>query len=267
MGAVILVLSSFPAFAQSPAPPPAPLDSNTTVPPHPDRFAAVPDVIGDPAARAAELDRWIRDFEGWREWSAEWRGRPEPGLFTGYRPRRDMPEPPVWLAARCATTVDDAELMTRACRLLAEWRDGDVAAETVREARADATERREEASKTRFWEHIHVDLFWPALQWQAGIYGVAGMHAATSIRGRWQVFVAPGAMLLNLPTRNGHRAWKVAANYGIGYRLIDFTFPGGRPAVLHVNLAKTWILSSTADLAVGRTVDVIGLSVTFRRTP
>jgi hypothetical protein len=72
-------------------------------------------------------------------------------------------------------------------------------------------------------------------------------------------------MLLNVPARNGGRVWKVAANYGIGYRVMDFTFPGGRPAELHLNLAKMWMVSDAAEAATGRTIDVIGFSVTFKR--
>jgi len=112
-----------------------------------------------------------------------------------------------------------------------------------------------------------MDLLWPALQYQNSIYGVIGMHVATKVAGRWQVFTAPGALLLNLPTRNGARAWKVATNYGIGYRLFDFTFPGGRPAELHVNMAKTWIVSDSSDLITGRSIDVVGFSVTFKKQP
>jgi hypothetical protein len=107
---------------------------------------------------------------------------------------------------------------------------------------------------------------WPAVQWQASIYGVVGMHFATTVGGRLQVFTAPGAMLLNLPARNGTRVWKVAANYGIGYRLLDFRFPGGRPAELHLNLAKTYLLSDSSELIAGRSVDFVGFSVTFKKS-
>ena len=128
----------------------------------------------------------------------------------------------------------------------------------------DATKFYNDAKKGA-QEDKRLDLMWPALQAQAGIYGVLGTHITTEVGGRLQVFTAPGAMLLNVPSRNGGRVWKVAANYGIGYRLMDFSLPGGRPAELHLNLAKMWLVSDATDLAVGRTVDVIGFSVTFKR--
>ena len=76
----------------------------------------------------------------------------------------------------------------------------------------------------------------------------------------------PGVLLLNVPGRSGARVWKVATNYGIGYRLLDFTFPGKRPAELHVNLAKTWMLSDMEDAIVGRSIDVVGFSITFKKS-
>jgi hypothetical protein len=123
----------------------------------------------------------------------------------------------------------------------------------------------EEPAKTTWWKNMHVDLMWPAVQWQASIYGVVGTHFATEVGGRLQVFTAPGAMLLNVPTRSGGRVWKFAANYGIGYRVMDFTLPGGHPAELHLNLAKMWLLSDPGDLVTGRTIDVVGFSMTFKR--
>ena len=64
---------------------------------------------------------------------------------------------------------------------------------------------------------------------------------------------------------NGARVWKFAANYGIGYRLMNFTMPGGRPAELHLNLAKMWLVSGAADVITGRSIDLMGFSVTFKR--
>ena len=116
-----------------------------------------------------------------------------------------------------------------------------------------------------WWEHLHVDLLWPDLQVGSSIYGVIGVHHATTIKGRLQVFTAPGALLLNLPSYNGARTWKMAVNYGMGYRLFGFSLLGKRPAELYFNLAKTWIVSDTTGLAVGRSIDVLGFSVSFKR--
>lgn len=40
-------------------------------------------------------------------------------------------------------------------------------------------------------------------------------------QGRLQIFLMPGAMLLNLPARNGTHP-KSATNYGVGWRMVDF---------------------------------------------
>jgi len=219
----------------------------------------------DTAERRVELRRWIEAFSAWQEWSTQWRSRRQPGWFTGSRQRPQKPDPPSWLAARCETVFDDADPLRQACALLAAWREEGAPAQQIRQVRVIAVSENEEPPKTTWWENVHVDLMWPALQGQASIYGVLGTHLTTEVGGRLQVFTAPGAMLLNVPTRTGGRVWKFAANYGIGYRLMDFTFPGGRPAELHLNLAKMWMMSDAAELVTGRTIDVIGFSVTFKR--
>jgi hypothetical protein len=216
--------------------------------------------------QVADAEQWARDFEEWKDWSSQWQNRRQPGWFTGYRDRRDPPVPPAWLAARCASVTDEHDPLMRACTLLREWNDG-LIANQLRTASANAIAQREDDERTTWWEHLHVDVLWPAMQWRTSMYGVIGMHAATTVRGRFQAFVAPGVMVLNLPSRNGTRAWKVAANYGIGYRLADFVFPGKRLASLHVNAARAWVMSDVADVATGRTVDFAGFSLTFKKNP
>jgi hypothetical protein len=217
------------------------------------------------AERRVELQRWIKEFSAWQEWSAQWQGRRQPGWFTGFRARAQKPEPPPWLAGRCEAVFVDADPLMQACQLLAAWREEGAPAQRIRQVRVAVVTEGEEPPKTHWWENVHVDLMWPAVQWQASIYGVVGTHITTEVGGRLQVFTAPGAMLLNVPTRSGGRVWKFAANYGIGYRVMDFTLPGGRPAELHLNLAKMWLLSDAGDLLTGRTTDVIGFSLTFKR--
>jgi hypothetical protein len=111
---------------------------------------------------------------------------------------------------------------------------------------------------------VHLDGGWTALQSGSSLYGVLGVHATTTVRGRLAVFVAPGAMLMNVPTTDGRRAWKVAANYGVTYRLGQIAFPGQRQALLHLNLAKAWLLNGGGDVATNST-DFVGLSITFSK--
>jgi hypothetical protein len=212
-----------------------------------------------------ELQTWMDDFTDWQAWWSQWQSRREPGWLTGYRARREKPSPPAWLPGRCLTVFDESDSLLLACARLAEWRENESTSR-IRSVRVTATTGREAEPKTTWWEHVHMDLLWPSMQWQASIYGVVGMHVATTVRGRWQVFTAPGVVMLNLPLRDGTRVWKAAANYGIGYRLADFTFPGKRPAELHVNLAKTWLLSDVSDAVTGRSIDLLGFSITFKKS-
>jgi hypothetical protein len=262
---LVLIAFSSPIRAQSTdagSPPPLP---SRTIPM--DTAHLAPSAILSDAAeaeRATELKQWVHDFTAWIEWSAEWGNRRERGWFTASRDRRQKPTPPVWLDSRCETVFDDADPLSSACALLAEWRK-DSPNHPVRSTPVVAAAHQEDDRKTIWWEHLHADVLWPAMQWQASVYGVVGMHVATTVRGRFQVFIAPGAMLLNVPARNGTRVWKIAANYGIGYRLFDFTFPGNRPAALHVNLAKAWLLSDVKDAVTGRSTDFVGFSVSFKK--
>ena len=218
----------------------------------------------DAAQQADELRRWMEAFVEWREWWAKWANRREPGWFASSRPRRQKPAPPDWLPARCENVIADTDPLAQACALLEEWRQDPLLLRS-RSAQVAAVQNKEDDRKTTWWEHIHVDVLWPATELRASVYGVVGFHTAAAIRGRLQVFLAPGVMLLNLPTADGTRVWKVAANYGIGYRLLDFTFPGGRPASLHVNIAKSWLVSDARDLVTNRNLDFAGFSVTFKR--
>jgi hypothetical protein len=220
--------------------------------------------LWDDAVRRQQLEKWIAEFSAWKEWALAWGNRPEPGWFSGSRARRQKPDPPMWLFQECAAVAPDGR--DEACQLLAEWSVGSLAATQTPGAQVVSTAA-EDADKITWWEHVHLDAGWPALQSGVGIYGVLGMHATTTVRGRFQVFIAPGAMLLNVPTVDGGRAWRIATNYGIAYRLGEFTVPGtSRHAYLHLNLAKAWLLSAGASVPT-RSTDFAGLSITFRKTP
>lgn len=216
------------------------------------------------AGDLAEVQRWVDGFREWQEWSSRWLSQREPGLLTGYRERREKPSPPAWLSAHCAAVRDETEPLATACQLVPIWNSEDLGAQALRTASILGVSQ-ERPAHLGFWEHVHLDLMWPDLQVGSSTYGVVGLHHSTTIKGRLQVFTAPGALLLNLPSYNGARTWKVAVNYGMGYRLFTFSLLGKRPAELHVNFAKTWIVSDTTDLAVSRSIDVVGFSLTFKK--
>ena len=96
VGVLIGTASSVFAQAAEEAPPPLPAPT-----------LSIPALTGpianldtpETAERRVELRRWIEAFTGWQDWSAQWRGRRQPGWFTGSRQRSQKPEPPPWLAA------------------------------------------------------------------------------------------------------------------------------------------------------------------------
>jgi hypothetical protein len=220
----------------------------------------------DTTARREELEMWIDEFSDWKNWVNTWGNRPEPGWFRGSRARRPRPDPPEWLFDTCDDPGAGTGATEEACQLLAEWSASSPAMAQLAGGPA-VTPAPEDDRKTTWWEHVHLDAGWPAIQSGVSVYGVLGMHATTTIRGRFQIFVAPGAMLMNVPTMDGGRAWKVATNYGIAYRLGQFKFPGSdRQAQLHLNLAKAWLLGAGPEVPTQST-DFVGLSMTFKKTP
>ena len=256
-----LVLSGSVAYAQVDEPSPSVLPSHVW----PAESIQPPTMEPDTEDRLIELRAWMVSFIEWQDWAARVGNDFERGWLTSHRARRKKPIPPNWLPDRCAILFDVSGPVASACTLLSEWNE-DPSMTRARAARNAARADLESPTNQSWWEHLHVDLLWPAMQWKTSVYGVIGMHTAVDVKGRWQVFLTPGAMLLNLPSSNGSRTWKLATNYGVGYRLTDFTFFGGRPASLYVNFAKAWLLSDASDVALGKTTDFIGFSMTFRKS-
>jgi hypothetical protein len=224
---------------------------------------AMPDVVTW-EHRLREVQQWIADFQKWREWNALWRNRREPG-WIGARERKIKPDPPDWLAAECHDAiVQEGETLAEACRLLTEWKDDDGTA-LLRKQTTSARTQREEVHKTVWWEHVHFDALWPMMQLHGSVFGVVGMHATIEVAGRLQIFVAPGAILLNLPKGRSEREWRPATDWGIAWRMFDFTMPGtDRRANLHLNLAKAWLIGGPGNLTTS-SIDLAGFSVTFAK--
>jgi hypothetical protein len=220
----------------------------------------------DMTRRVAEMRRWIHDYQTWREWNEKWRSKREPG-WLGTRERRTRPNPPEWLNAACRDGNGyEHDVLADACRLLNDWNDNDASVELRRQMAASRTQR-ETVKKTVWWEHVHLDALWPMTQVRSSVFGVLGTHATVEVAGRFQVFVAPGAILLNLPNDRGSREWRPATDYGIAYRCFDFTLPGSdRRASLHINLAKAWILAGPSNVFPS-SINLAGFSVTLKKTP
>jgi hypothetical protein len=221
----------------------------------------------DPAAtwlkRMDDLEQWLLAYERWRRWADQWFGRREPGWFTGSRERRPKPDPPAWLPGLCADLAETSGLLFDACQVLADWRDHDPAHPRPLPGTQIVAE---DPRRTSWWEHLHLDAFWPVTRSQASAYGVAGVHASVAFAGRMHVFAVPGVMFLSLPGSNG-REWTAAAHWGLGWELADFTLPGaGRPATLHVNVARAWLLGNRPD-TFGSSLTIAGFSLTFKKAP
>jgi len=214
----------------------------------------------DQTQRMAAVQQWVREYTEWQEWEDHWRGRQEPGWF-GARDRKPKPDPPAWLFGECRELADVEGTHADACRLLIAWRD-DYATAQVRARLLAARTAYEAPTHTTWWNHVHVDALWLGPNASMS-YGVVGIHVTLKLVGRWQVFVAPGAILLNVPTSRG-RAWQPATDLGLSYRLIDLALPGShRQATLHLNLAKAWLLGGSESF-INSSVDLAGLSVTFK---
>jgi hypothetical protein len=211
-----------------------------------------------------DLKRWIDDFEKWKQWNAQWRSTRQQGWFKTH-PRRERPDPPPWLAEDCRDSFsDEPGLLSTACRLLAEWHEDDAAVQ-LRAQTAAARVQQEAPTKSVWWEHVHLDAMWPMAQTGNSVFGVLGVHATVDIAGRFQVFVAPGAILLSLPNGSDSRELRPAMDWGIAYRCFDFNFPGiERRASLHINLARAWVMSGPTNL-VRANVDLVGFSLTFKK--
>ena len=210
------------------------------------------------AERTATLEKWVREYSEWKEWEERWRGKLQPG-WVGYRERRTKPAPPSWLAEECSGLEETEGLFADACRLLGESRDG-RSAEQIR-ARVLARNTEHE-NFTKWWNSVHLDALWLAPSTSPS-YGVVGIHATLKVAGRWQVFVAPGAILLNMPAPRNAREWVAGTDLGMSYRLFDVAVPGSRQGTVHLNFARVWILGDS-NSAVSKTVDLFGLSLTLK---
>jgi hypothetical protein len=223
-----------------------------------------PSVPSDWQQRVPELQAWVSAYSDWKAWTEKWRNRPEPGWFS-YRERRQPPNPPEWLSAECTSLLEADGLLGQACDLWFESQG--IRRPTIVQPKALAPKLSEQPAKTIWWEHVHLDVLWPMAQWDSGVYGLIGVHATVPIKGRFQLFVAPGAILMNLPNGPKSREWQPAADFGFAYRLADFRWPGtGQWASLHFNFAKAWILMGPPGVPRS-SIELAGFSFTFKRDP
>jgi hypothetical protein len=226
-------------------------------------------VAGDDRPPAAErmrlVEQFTREYDAWHEWHERWRNQPEPGWFS-HRQRRDAPTPPVWLAASCADVAEDESWLVEGCRAWREWTMNDDTAEIFAQQVTQARSSQEAPQHTLWWERVHLDALWPMTQSGSSAFGLAGTHATFSVTKRFQVFMAPGVILMRLPMLvGGDQTWSFATDWGFSYRLADFTLPAmRRPSTLHFNIARVWVLGAGGQSMPGE-LYLAGLSLTFKQ--
>ena len=211
------------------------------------------------------IERWVRDYTAWKAWFAKWHNRVEPGLL-GTRQRRPRPDPPAVLLDTCPVAPDADTVLVNACRLLEEWRNDDIVTEIIKQQVATTRAQKETEDRSVWWRHVHLDALWPMTQGTSGIYGVVGLHSTIDLTGRVELFLAPGAILMRVPGPAGPE-WKPATDWGLSYRVTDFSMPGTRrPVTLHVNLARVWLFGQREDVpGVQSDMYLAGFSLTFRK--
>jgi len=211
------------------------------------------------------VKRWVRDYSEWKTWFAKWHNRVEPGWF-GTRDRRPRPDPPAILLDKCPVPADADAVLVKACGLLEEWRQDDIATEIIKQQVATTRAQKETEDRSVWWRHVHFDALWPMTQGTSGIYGLVGLHSTIDLTGRVELFLAPGAILMRVPGPAGPE-WKPATDWGLSYRVTDFTMPGTRrPVTLHVNLAKVWLFGPREDVPGAQSdMYLAGFSLTFRK--
>ena len=218
------------------------------------------DLTGD---RLQTLERWTKDYEEWKAWTARYQKGQEPGWFSPPKPK-PAPAPPAWLANTCALLGDEKGVIGDGCRTYRDWSQRDYATRVVTDQIAQTRARQEAPRKTIWWEHIHVDALWPMTQTGSSAYGVAGVHTTLQLSRRMQIFLAPGAMMMRLPTADGTMRWSPATHWGFSYRLLDFVLPGAhRPSSLHLNMARVWLIGGNRMPTAGE-MYLAGFSLTFK---
>jgi hypothetical protein len=255
IGAVMLLAVAVPVAAQ---------ESIPALPSRP--IASVAPPILDPPETSVQLlaaERWTHDYAEWKAWYQQWRNRVEPGWLSS-RARRPAPEPPAWLPAACASVLEDEAPLADACQAWREWRLDDATATLITQQVAQVRTNSEAPHKTLWWERVHVDALWPMTQSGTRGFGVAGVHATMQVSKRVQVFVAPGAILMRLPSLDGTQQWTAATDWGFSFSLFEFRFPGmRRPSTAHFNIARVWILGQQTARVPGE-LYLAGLSFTFK---
>ena len=253
LAAVILVCLAgiAPLAAQSAEPLPASVPSTELSP-----GVLAPPLITVTLEEMQELQRWTRDFLEWQKAVDKWLNLRTQGSFSRFLESHKKPEPPVWLQGACELLADDPQF-SAACEMRARW-DDDPFTMRSRKAAVTAVAQKEAPANSVWWRHVHLDGLWSTTQSNLTVFGLFGMHLTVPVEGRMQVFVAPGVLMVSVPTMSGTRELKAATDWGVTYRL----FEAGRNTV-HFNLVHAWVIASGQQLASPQ-MTLAGFSISFR---
>jgi len=220
--------------------------------------------------RAQKQAEWVKEFDAWWNWYEVWAnsyGKVIETFTDGSTrimtiKRKPKPAPPIWLLDECQDAEGSEGILLTACQHLARWKE-DLATTFIRMQANKQIADKEKSSLSRFEIFLHFDGLWFMGQSNVLVYAPAGMHVSFAVTKRFQIFLTPGMLLLNMPTDKG-RAWQPAYDWGVGYRLTTFQMPlVDRRVGLHFNFARAWIFGGPAG-AVDASINMLGLSISTR---
>ncbi len=207
-------------------------------------------------SRQKELKKWVKAFKDYQQWE----NYVKVNNLLHLVKRKPKPDPPSWLEKDCQDLLETSDAsFVEACELLSEWKLDVVSARISRQARKERQEREKDV-RSKFWEHIHLDGLWPMTEVGTTLFGVAGTHVTFPVTERFQLYAAPGFMVINQPDGAASRRWNYAIDWGFSFRVAEF-----RRADLHVNMAKAWVMDCASLVGDTCSVDLAGMSLTFKR--
>ena len=221
-------------------------------------------------AERRELDAWLDAMRKWQKTDKKWHNEPVHDPFGRIVDRGEKPDPPAWLAPRCAALAPDdvatmAGSLGAACRLIAHEEE-DPTATAARASTQAARAAAEKVEKDSFLTRVHIDGLWITPSTDVRLYGLVGSHISLVDVGRVQFFGPPGVILLSVPDGNGSRRIRAGYTWGISVRLKDVRmFSPTSNMTLFLTVSKVWINSGAYDRLSPGGYDIAGFSLAPRK--
>jgi hypothetical protein len=241
----------------------------TLLPSRPVVIARPPDEISPEERR--DVDAWVKRMRAWQREDKRWHNEPAHDQFGRVIARSPRPEPPSWLAARCAQYPESiiktlGAPLGSACRVLAGL-DEDAGAGAIRAATTASRTAAEKIVKDTFLTRVHLDGLWTSTSTDYRLYGLVGSHISLVDVGRIQFFGPPGVILLSVPDGHGSREMRVGYTWGISVRLNDMRlFSPTKNVTLFLTVTKVWVTGANAyDRLAPGGYDIAGFSLAPRK--